>query len=226
MFFYCSGCGEISDRYDYVFQRSNGNVQGFLKIPQEECLEQAMIRFCIRIFIYTLYIEDAILLIFLKEVFMNVNKKMKKVWSILLTFCMLMSSVPVTTLAEENAANGLCEHHQVHTAECGYVEAVSGTPCTHICEENCYTMSTACMHTHDGTCSYQAATAPTPCGHVHDESCGYAAAAAEVTCACVPGEDGTLVHTEGCGYAAPVAEQPCTHTHDGNCVRPEVASAI
>lgn len=33
--------------------------------------------------------------------------------------------------------NGTCPHHLIHTAECGYVEAVAGHPCNHVHDETC-----------------------------------------------------------------------------------------
>ena len=104
----------------------------------------------------------------------------KKALSVLLALSMVLSWTPIPTHA---ADVDTCTHHAEHTADCGYVAAVAGSPCT----------------------------------HVHDEACGYAEAVAEVLCACVPGEDGVLVHNDGCGYVAPVAAADCTHAHDAAC---------
>ena len=38
---------------------------------------------------------------------------------------------------EVPAGDGSCAHHPQHTTECGYGEAVEGTPCTHDHDESC-----------------------------------------------------------------------------------------
>lgn len=55
---------------------------------------------------------------------------MKKVLSILLCLCMVLQYVPATVFAA--AEDNLCEHHAVHTEECGYEEGVSD--CTYHCD--------------------------------------------------------------------------------------------
>ena len=62
---------------------------------------------------------------------MRVNERMKKVFSILLSLCMVLQYVPNTALAvtEDN----LCEHHTAHTAECGYGADDYGSVCTYHC---------------------------------------------------------------------------------------------
>ena len=64
---------------------------------------------------------------------MRVNERMKKVFSILLCLCMMAQYVPITAFAVTTAENGLCEHHPVHTAECGYVAAVEAHECHFEC---------------------------------------------------------------------------------------------
>ncbi len=119
--------------------------------------------------------------------------------------------LPGNTLAVD-AEEVSCTHHREHTAGCGYVEAVEGHGCTHVCDENCYQKTLTCSHE----------------GGQHDEGCGYAAAVAEVpeaACGHVCGEDCEVqrvecVHTEhdeGCGYApgaAEIPEVPCSYVHD------------
>ena len=79
---------------------------------------------------------------------MRVNKKTKKALSILMCFCMLISYVPVSALAEET--DNLCDHHTTHTADCGYVATVAEVLC-------------ACTETDE-------------CGNLlHTEGCGYIA---------------------------------------------------
>ena len=180
---------------------------------------------------------------------MRVTEKMKKLLSILLCLCMLVQNCPVMAFAattdnlcdhhtehtaecgyREGSAGSACTHK--HSEGCYKIVACKHTHddtcrsgCSHTCtvENGCITMELDCHHTH-GDCGYAAAVEPqdcTTCQSVltHAENCGYVAPVAEVTCACVPGEDGILVHTEGCGYVAPVAEVKCacepTVTHGG-----------
>ena len=37
----------------------------------------------------------------------------------------------------------VCEHHPVHTADCGYVEAADGHACGHVHNESCYQIGRA-----------------------------------------------------------------------------------
>lgn len=145
-----------------------------------------------------------------------------KLLSFLLTLVMVMGSIPTDVFYSNVSAaevSGICEHHTEHTAECGYVEAVEGSPCTHVCGDACVTVTgTSCVHVHgQGDCTYVAARQAVYCGHTcSTEVCGFVQAVAEVACGCVPGEDGTLVHAEGCGYVAPVAGVGCGFVHE-NC---------
>ena len=52
-----------------------------------------------------------------RSVSMKITEVMKKLLAIALSLCMLFQYVPVTAFAA--AENGLCEHHSVHTNECG-----------------------------------------------------------------------------------------------------------
>ena len=126
---------------------------------------------------------------------------MAKRWlAVILCLCMIFpSAVTLVSAAEEPAyTGGPCEHHTEHTAECGYVEAVEGQPCTHV---------------HDGNCGYQEPTEEIPCdkgctdddgdGNIdHQEGCAYQLAMAEQPC--------THVHNEDCGYVEAVEGKPCT----------------
>ena len=126
---------------------------------------------------------------------------MAKRWlTVVLCLCMIFpSAVTLVSAAEEPAyTGGPCEHHTEHTAECGYVEAVEGQPCTHV---------------HDGNCGYQEPTEEIPCdkgctdddgdGNIdHQEGCAYQLAMAEQPC--------THVHNEDCGYVEAVEGKPCT----------------
>ena len=84
------------------------------------------------------------------------GSRFKRCLAMVLCLCMVLSMAPVPSFAAAS-----CEHHPVHTAECGYVEAVAGQPC---------------QHQHDASCGYQEAAA---CGHwCGDGLCGYVAAQA------------------------------------------------
>lgn len=168
-------------------------------------------------------------------------EKMKKVWSVLLAISMVMSWVPIPTHAAQT--DGLCEHHSIHTEDCGYVEAVIGADCTHEHSEDCYallaclhscgdecadgcahectvdngciTMALDCHHIH-GDCGYSEGTAEIPCGHSHDASCGYVEAVAGNPCADAE-TNPECDHTGDCGYVAAVEGQPCGHTEHFGC---------
>lgn len=152
----------------------------------------------------------------------------KRILSLLLGSSMIMTSLPVPVSATETASDGLCEHHTVHTAECGYVAAVEGNACSHQHDESCVQVTdTGCVHVHgqDG-CTYTPAQEAVSCGHVcSTDVCGYMETVAEVPCECVPGEDGTVIHAEGCGYVAPVAGVACGFVHDGCGCVPAVAES-
>ena len=62
---------------------------------------------------------------------MRVNERMKKLLSIALTLCMVLSCIPT----QAYAVGTDCTHHTQHTDDCGYVEAVEGSKCTFVCEE-------------------------------------------------------------------------------------------
>lgn len=148
------------------------------------------------------------------------TKNLKKgLLSWLLCVSMAAGSLPASVQATETEANGLCEHHPAHTAECGYIEAVAGSKCTHQHDGNCIQITdTGCVHVHgENGCTYTPAQEAVYCGHVcSTESCGYVEAVAEVPCTCVPGEEDTLIHVAGCSYVAPVEGVPCGFVHE-NC---------
>jgi len=123
------------------------------------------------------------------------------------TLCLglLAGSIPLLSYAEE------CDHHNVHTAECGYREAAE---------------EVSCGHNHDENCGYTEAAEEIPCTCqvqvIHVETCAYTPAVEGQTCACLPAEEGGEVqHTEGCGFVAPAGEVPCdcepVRQHEENC---------
>ncbi len=115
----------------------------------------------------------------------------------LLCMLMLLPSNFGFAVAAGAEDTGLCEHHTAHTAECGYVAAVEGQPCTHVHDDTCgYAAAVpetpcdkGCTDTdgdgvidHTADCAYKAAVAEQPCQHEHDESCGYVEAVAGSSC--------------------------------------------
>ena len=68
----------------------------------------------------------------------------KRILSILLLCCMVLTMLPAAAFAADEEAyalspdtGGLCEHHPAHDETCGYTprtEDAAGTPCGHVCE--------------------------------------------------------------------------------------------
>lgn len=159
----------------------------------------------------------------------------KKVLSVLLALSMVLSYLPMSTLAAED---GTCPHH-THDDKCGYVAAVEGQPCNHQCTESCTTKDvTQCVHDHAAEgCTHTDAVEAVVCDHQHDDNCNYVPAQEEVKCTCEPQmvhaaecasllTEGaecdctpTLTHAEGCEPRAAVAES-CNHQH-GECAYKE-----
>lgn len=115
------------------------------------------------------------------------TRTMAKRWlAVVLCLCMIFPSTAMAVAAAEEPAEetpaytgGLCEHHLEHTEDCGYVEAVEGSPCQHEHTEDCYaavpaeseSVEPVCSHVHDESCGYSAPTEGTPCTHEHTEEC-------------------------------------------------------
>ena len=96
----------------------------------------------------------------------------KRILSFVLAANLLFSNIPVLSFAQ--STEGICPHHESHTAECGYVEASMEIPCGHICEEE------VCTHIHDESCGYAAAVEGSPCAF-YCEDCSEEAATEECT---------------------------------------------
>lgn len=104
-----------------------------------------------------------------------------------LTAAMLVSLFPLSALAAEADAGGLCPHHTEHSFEdCGYIEAVEGQSCGHV---------------HDGDCGYVEAVPEVPCNMGCAETNG----------------DGQIIHSGDCAYTPAEVGAPCQHEHDGLC---------
>ena len=124
----------------------------------------------------------------------------------------------------------------IHDAECGYVEAVAGSPCNHV---------------HDESCGYVAAVESSPCTHVHSDECytlktdcviakdeqaseNMSEEELAQTPMVLPSladdhvcteESGCItkvlncqhVHDTECGYVETVEPHDCNHVHDDQC---------
>lgn len=130
-------------------------------------------------------------------------RKPKQILALFLcgTMLSLQTMVPVSA-ASASEQGGLCEHHTVHTAECGYLPAAPGSPCNHVHDDDCYRLVKDCVHVHTEECypeqDEDAVATPAVsrrrrpvdcvhecseeegcireklnCRHVHDDVCGY-----------------------------------------------------
>ena len=135
----------------------------------------------------------------------------RRVLSLALCAAMVLTLLPLPARAE-----GICEHHPEHTADCGYQAAMEGQDCTHSHDDSCgYQEASPCAHSHDDACGYREASNCTHqhteecgengerCTHSHDGSCGYQEA-----------ENCTHSHDDACGYRE---ARDCTHAHDDTC---------
>lgn len=165
--------------------------------------------------------------------------KLKKSFSLMLVVALLLSicivgNVPTyaedTDLSADNT--GICVHHPKHTAKCGYVAAVEGTPCTHVhdetcgyaeaveeipCDKNCAEANNPTENVTDST--EQSAT-ETQTAEASTETTGNAETMNEVPSEesiAVASADAEVVHSPDCSYRPAVEAQPCTHVHDETC---------
>ena len=150
------------------------------------------------------------------------EKPMKKrILSILLVCCMVLTLLPATAFAAEvetgaRASNpgGLCEHHPKHDEACGYTEGTAEIPCSHEHTEECHSLITRCVHAHTAECytaesvsenadglSEAENAAPTECVHACTEESG-----------CIlQTSDCKHAHDKDCGYAPASMGKPCTY---------------
>ncbi len=150
------------------------------------------------------------------------EKPMKKrILSILLVCCMVLTLLPTTAFAAEGetgarASNpgGLCEHHPEHDEACGYTEGTAEIPCSHEHTEECYSLITRCVHAHTAECypaesvsenadglSEAENAAPTECVHGCTEKSG-----------CIlQASDCKHAHGKDCGYAPASIGKSCTY---------------
>ena len=76
----------------------------------------------------------------------------KRLTAALVSLCLLFTLFPAAALAAEEPDGGLCAHHPVHDAACGYTAGSEGTPCAHEHGEDCYAQVTSCVHQHGPEC--------------------------------------------------------------------------
>ena len=146
----------------------------------------------------------------------------KRILSILLLCCMVLTMLPAPAFAAEGetgarASNpgGLCEHHPAHDEACGYTEEAAEIPCSHEHTEECYPLITRCVHAHTAECypvesmsentdglAEAENAAPTECVHACTEESG-----------CIlQASDCKHAHGKDCGYAPAAMGKPCTYT--------------
>ena len=145
----------------------------------------------------------------------------KRILSILLLCCMVLTMLPVTAFAADGEsavlspdAGGLCEHHPAHDEACGYTEGTAEIPCSHEHTEECHSLITRCIHKHTAECypaesvsenagglSEAENAAPTECVHGCTEKSG-----------CIlQTSDCKHAHGKDCGYAPASMGKPCTY---------------
>ena len=145
----------------------------------------------------------------------------KRILSILLVCCMVLTLLPATAFAAEvetgaRASNpgGLCEHHPEHDEACGYTEGTAEIPCSHEHTEECHSLITRCVHAHTAECY----TAESVSENADDLSEAENAAPTECVHACTE-ESGCILqtsdckhaHDKDCGYAPASMGKPCTY---------------
>ena len=145
----------------------------------------------------------------------------KRILSILLLCCMMLTMLPAPAFAAEGEAGarasnpgGLCEHPPEHDEACGYTEGTAEIPCSHEHAEECHSLITRCVHAHtaecypaesvsenaDGLSEAENAT-PTECAHGCTEKSG-----------CIlQASDCKHAHGKDCGYAPAAMGKPCTY---------------
>lgn len=145
----------------------------------------------------------------------------KRILSILLVCCMVLTLLPATAFAAEvetgacaSNPGGLCEHHPEHDEACGYTEGTAEIPCSHEHTEECHSLITRCVHAHTAECytaesvsenadglSEAENAAPTECVHACTEESG-----------CIlQTSDCKHAHDKDCGYAPASMGKPCTY---------------
>ena len=85
-------------------------------------------------------------------------KQTKRIVSLLAVLCMVVSILPVSVFGTEE---GICPHHETHTAECGYAPGVAEVPCDMACVDT----DEDSVVDHVEGCAYSPAQEGTPCNY-------------------------------------------------------------
>lgn len=115
----------------------------------------------------------------------------------------------------EAVAGSPCNH--VHDESCGYVAAVEGSPCTHVHSDECYTLKTDCVIAKDEQASENMSEeelAQTPIvlpSLADDHVCTEESGCITKVLNC------QHVHDTECGYVETVEPHDCNHVHDDQC---------
>lgn len=145
----------------------------------------------------------------------------KRILSILLLCCMVLTMLPAPAFAADEEAyalpldmGGLCEHHPEHDEACGYTEEAAEIPCSHEHTEECYSLITRCVHAHTAECY--------PAERVSENADGLSEAENAAPTECIHGcteESGCILqtsdckhaHGKDCGYAPAATGKPCAY---------------
>ena len=147
------------------------------------------------------------------------KKFSKRLLTFLLAVTMMIAVSYNPVYAEEDTLQpqtGLCEHHMAHTADCGYTEGTTGSPCSHEHTADCYTTEKNCSHEHTGECYSQTESSnpddtetpsgsegqtPDACTHVCSEETG--CITEQLNC--------HHEHDDLCGYAEGESGSSCSY---------------
>ncbi|WP_066460120.1 S-layer homology domain-containing protein [Anaerotruncus rubiinfantis] len=134
------------------------------------------------------------------KAFKTSHRPVSRLAAAALSVCMVFTLMPQTAFAAE-VPDTQCGHHPVHTAECGYQQAVEGQPCGHTHTADCYAEQDSVS---DNTASPSDAeeSEPTECTHVCSE---------ETDCI-TEVLDCPHKHDDTCGYVEAIEGADCTHT--------------
>ena len=165
----------------------------------------------------------------------------KRIFSILLVCCMVLTMLPAPAFAADEEAyalpldtGSLCEHHPEHDETCGYTEGTAEIPCSHEHTEECHSLITRCVHAHTAECY--------PAESVSENADGLSEAENEAPTECVHGcteksgcilqaSDCKHAHGKDCGYAPAAMGKPCTYvceicdSKDGKTTMPLLGAA-
>ena len=136
-----------------------------------------------------------------------------------LSLCGTMLSLQTTIPVRAEGAVGqesLCEHHMVHTPECGYFPADPGEPCAHVHGSDCYSLVTDCVHVHTEECYSGSETDPeaTPSDADRKEPVNCTHTCSEESGCIEEKTDCSHTHDDVCGYRPKTEGSPCTFICD------------